>query len=710
MKNNGQYTDASRTLEELNLALDALIRMDKCEDLEPWNASERFDGFFIRNDVPPVLSKGMTDYLNDGLLTGSYSDYVNAYLDKPGMPFSINSNVVLCHRKFTNSNNYYYNYFYNSFDPVFDFQDYTSQGETYETYWKSDKFTSNDEIIGLYMGLALVGKYVDDETVLQKARDIATNMKNFAILNICGAALNRIFIMHYPDCERITDENGGNSVGYIYGLLGAWAKINDSNMSLASLFNSLNLPYTITMGAYASGVATYTNFDDPIDITIQLPTDLDIPLSFHLASYNRPLYSILVAISDRTGNFVKAYEALKSMGNEHQYDTFYMLLWAAINDKDLRMSKYGFRKEILLEQLLSAPCEGPYHYNFPNNQFPAGWACEYKFGASLEGQNGASDRTGVFSGADYMLLYNLACLAFPNGFEYNGETYKFPLYSNQINRSANNLSYPFFVLQHHFNIGQNPPTIIDILFGNSLPDIEITYESALQGTIADPEIIKAITSITSNMVVKNHYDFPSNMPPSIPVPPNLPGDVSLIAGENILLTDGFRVDAGAHFLARIESYSCDGKSYKNMQAPPWESSYSTCFFDTISSNPQRGRTPIYTDNDDYSKYNDEFDTPLWDDYYYPNDTTASPELAVGVWLNPNPCRNSSMLSLVSENDTYITIELFDMGGQKRATLFEGQSGTSSFELNIDMSLFAKGMYVVRIIGNGGTKVLKLVKE
>jgi hypothetical protein len=70
-----------------------------------------------------------------------------------------------------------------------------------------------------------------------------------------------------------------------------------------------------------------------------------------------------------------------------------------------------------------------------------------------------------------------------------------------------------------------------------------------------------------------------------------------------------------------------------------------------------------------------------------------------------------MLSLVSENDTYITIELFDMGGQKRATLFEGQSGTSIFELNIDMSLFAKGMYVVRIIGNGGrTKVLKIVKE
>ncbi len=32
LKDNGQYSDAAATLQELNLALDALIRMDKCED------------------------------------------------------------------------------------------------------------------------------------------------------------------------------------------------------------------------------------------------------------------------------------------------------------------------------------------------------------------------------------------------------------------------------------------------------------------------------------------------------------------------------------------------------------------------------------------------------------------------------------------------------------------------------------------------------
>lgn len=35
LKDNGQYADATNTLSELNLALDALIRMDKCDNEIP---------------------------------------------------------------------------------------------------------------------------------------------------------------------------------------------------------------------------------------------------------------------------------------------------------------------------------------------------------------------------------------------------------------------------------------------------------------------------------------------------------------------------------------------------------------------------------------------------------------------------------------------------------------------------------------------------
>jgi len=39
LNDNGQIASANATLSELNLALDALIRMDKCEDDIPWECS-----------------------------------------------------------------------------------------------------------------------------------------------------------------------------------------------------------------------------------------------------------------------------------------------------------------------------------------------------------------------------------------------------------------------------------------------------------------------------------------------------------------------------------------------------------------------------------------------------------------------------------------------------------------------------------------------
>jgi hypothetical protein len=119
------------------------------------------------------------------------------------------------------------------------------------------------------------------------------------------------------------------------------------------------------------------------------------------------------------------------------------------------------------------------------------------------------------------------------------------------------------------------------------------------------------------------------------------------------------------------------------------------------------RAPIVYSEDNYEE--EDFEMPLWDDYYYMYDTTAVTELAVGVWLNPNPCGNSTTLTLVSESEQFITIELFDMTGQKRATLFEG-TADNNLTLDVDMSFYAKGMYLLRISGAGGSKVVRFVKE
>ena len=285
-----------------------------------------------------------------------------------------------------------------------------------------------------------------------------------------------------------------------------------------------------------------------------------------------------------------------------------------------------------------------------------------------------------------MLLYNLACLSFPDGFEYNNQTYRFPYYVNLNDRHDVFTHYPY--------------TYVYSAQGAHMNNF---------GSVTHPEEIRAISTIESHIIVSNTTEIIYSKPQYENENLNFDeaGDVTLKAGESIKLTDGFRVDAGAHFLARIESYSCGGLSYKNMAAPPWSENYRGSYYDTLISVPMEKRTPIVYSEDNY--VDEEFDMSLWEDYYYMYDTTAVTELAVGAWLNPNPCGSNATLTVVSENEQQLTIELYDMNGIKRETFFNDIADLN-LNLNLDLSNYASGTYMLRISGAGGMKVLRFVKE
>jgi len=147
---NGQNDDAIRTLNELDLALNALIRMDNCESKAPWNCSQDYyDGFFTRCDVPPILSQPMMDYLNDGLETGSKPEYLSL-IDQgyKGFAFEIKPTHVNAASKYEDPANEMYqirsthpDIDNNYFIPL-----YNQHQEEYWDYWKAGNFTSNDEI------------------------------------------------------------------------------------------------------------------------------------------------------------------------------------------------------------------------------------------------------------------------------------------------------------------------------------------------------------------------------------------------------------------------------------------------------------------------------------------------------------------------------------------------------------------------------------
>jgi hypothetical protein len=497
------------------------------------------------------------------------------------------------------------------------------------------------------------------------------------------------FQMRYPTLEAISSGNGGISIGVIYGLDGANQKITGSDSFLSWYLNfvsSLNNLSVSTKSIYKIIVTALSTINGTVQI--------NLPNNNYtiILNYDRSMFSKLIATSDMTGSILTPSYALRTIGNENEWESFYMPLWAVINDKDLTKNTYNYPFSLLIEQLSSAPCGGPFHYSFSYNGVvydtcSQGWSNQYKFDAAIQAQYaGDENNFGVFSGADYMLLYNLACLAFPDGFEYNNQTYRFPYYVNLNDRHDVFTHYPY--------------TYVYSAQGAHMNNF---------GSVTHPEEIRAISTIESHIIVSNTTEIIYSKPQYENENLNFDeaGDVTLKAGESIKLTDGFRVDAGAHFLARIESYSCGGLSYKNMAAPPWSENYRGSYYDTLISVPMEKRAPIVYSEDNY--VDEEFDMSLWEDYYYMYDTTAVTELAVGAWLNPNPCGSSATLTVVSENEQQLTIELYDMTGIKRETVFN-DIADQNLVLDLNLSTYASGTYMLRITGSGGMKVMRFVKE
>lgn len=671
---NGQYLDAASTLAEINLALDAINRTDNCESDAPWfEKTDHLDGFFIRSDVPAILDMNMVDALNNGLNSGTFEEYIddlrNSQKGYLGKPYSINNSCVNTMSQYESNHNYYYEDKLSQ-NPYW-ITAYNNKEDKYWEYWKGGGFTSQDEIIGIYMGLGLVAGLVDDVNTVEKARGIASRMLDFARIHpACGGNYGYSsdilfctpYFMRYPDGSFISTNDGGLTYGFYWGIFASCAFINNTPT------NYYNSYLSTTREVYAASVLLYSILN----------------LSSGNYRYNSGLFSKLLAVSDLTGSmYISPPTAIRRIGNDFNWDHFYLMVWAVLHQKNLQNWSYYFNFNQLISDLETAPCGGPYRYIFEDGDslYSEGWACQYKYDASIEGQTWGDkdyDIIGVFPGADYMLLYNLACLAFPNGFDYEGQHYSFPYYINLNNRIISDAYLP-------------------IILSGPLSNVEI-------GSVASPEELRGISSISTDMIVSNQAML---YPNTTSFQAGVNGDVTLKAGESIKLTDGFRVDAGAHFLARIESYSCGGLSYKNMAAPPWNENYRGCYYDTLISVPMEKRAPIVYSEDNYEE--EDFDMPLWEDYYYMNDTTTTTELAVGAWLNPNPCGSSATLTVVSENEQQLTIELYDMTGIKRETVFN-DIADQNLVLDLNLSSYASGTYMLRITGSGGVKVLRFVKE
>jgi hypothetical protein len=494
---NNQDAAAYCDLQEASWALNQFLHyMDECEGLfgdcsnvHP-NYCDTWDGFFIRNCVPaefidPTEGLGFTGsdkwhhiLLNQDLSPNDqYSDghfgtfppghpgYLN-YLNFNGKP-----DILNC---------------------VYDQSSKPVDGK---------ENMSQDEAIGILLGLALVYQYIPD------------------LASTAGSLAHRI-IEHisHGDAWVIVDPNG-NAVAD-----GAYAIDYSFGFCLAGQYFGYN-PYSYTNpGFLCLNFQAKRNVWDGIGLTGYV-SEINCSMECTLAAIGNSwgIYlgpcSTTPLESTTMSAIINKCQTSYSAHNE----TFYCLLLNrlhpthTVSDEILR---------IAFAQLSSAPDEGPYFYDRSHYAFH-GWATSYRWHndtVTLSGMGPENDQTkGNFSGMDYMLLYNMYVLT---------------------------SGYPDIT-------GYYPRT--NVRLSANLP---IKFGTNCIGDIFNPQCMVACGHIESNAKIRSKVEFnfdQNELAPESQI--NSPGKVSYIA-KSINLMPGFQVEKNAEFHSKLVPVVLWDDSYK----------------------------------------------------------------------------------------------------------------------------------------------------
>ena len=360
---NGQYADAAITENELYLALKA-YKVYWDEKAEPyWNKPENFDGFFIRGSVPcdfldtadtwasgngfNVSGVSHLSLLNKGLDTNDvWNSTTSAFGSfQQGHPGYVDHRTSTACDGIMNSNP----------DIPTEFDGYPED-------------MSKDEAIGLMLGLALTAKYTQGTASHALADSISHKIVTYLLQS---------------------------------------GKLLDPDGSPVYSGTKKDRPWVFGSGIKAAGAAMTGNFYGLPSLTQKIMWKLFWWDSFSVD--NRGMVATLAALGNSWryyGIINKTAAGICNNTAKFNWDSFYLLLWEDLNNKNRCQNKQEQLLTKALGQLNTGPCEGPYNYG--NNHYASnGWAACYRWYKDNGDQTGADFYTGNYNGTDYMLLYNL---------------------------------------------------------------------------------------------------------------------------------------------------------------------------------------------------------------------------------------------------------------------------------------------------------------
>ena len=646
----GQYIDASATLNELNLAIDACIRCDMCENKSPWFlSSASLDGFFMREDIPLDFC-----YPYNPLLSSDPAPYTNRFRALNFQHY--NTDPV--------SPIYYSNpAFFHLYPGNPNWISNTHSRETPHPLPDSDleyymlEVMSKDEAINTLLGLAMVHKclpYGTQEQTREKAEMLADLIIHKLRNSNASNPEDRWWIIN-PHGNKVHDTAGGYSGFYARGIAGAGNYITGN-----TYWDATDEAVTFAPSVAGSILSPYTAF---------LLSDIwnNVCQMVRFGAMNDHMTMDLAAMADNwqiMGVPSTAF-SIDNISDHYNWETFYLLLFNFLHDKS-QMLQVLTKVE---DQLDAAPCTGPFKYE--GQLSGNGWASALKFHADVDEQNSGSWVDGNFNGIDYMLLYNLYHITMLN------EDNTMPPYINLVNRKLSE-AMPYCTGHHGMVLNSSP------VIGSMSRPITINAFSTIEST----QLLDTTVHFAGSVFSQSQL---SNCPPQGDY---YPSHVTYRAGEKITLKPGFKVMPGSYFHAYIQEFNCWDPVNKSGGGI-----YGADFYTPADSLLQ----PLLPMQSNFFSGQDGYLLTANAD-----DESSSMFGSAIAW--PNPFTDVFNITVKPDKPVWLYLHLYDVNGICVYSLQHYCSATGQQSLGIDVGWLSPGVYACVLRSENQSQTINIIKQ
>ena len=569
---------------------------------------------------------------------------------------------------------------------------------------QGNNIMSKDQIVNVFMGLMFIKKmfWATDGVIVNgeymnfhmKAVEIADKIANYIHLNYTSPTVSWNNYQIKNPCNGILASLGYDALFYSWPLCKAYNYITGGNITCNKILPGLN-PFAFPLPIFSKQF--FTTGNSVYDTYGEMNAHMQALLA--AMSNNFSIFPHFPVMYISINSWTVFNDAMLHQNSQGTILEIMPLIRAVLHGKedkvrDLFDIEGTTLKNYIYGMLQEMDCEGPRFYGpgDPENIGGTQWNSNERWEHCNNRIDGSPHGVfwGKYPGIDYMLLHNLYFLIWDTEteIEFTNNTNVVSYYGPMRNNATN------FPIYHS---GTN----------------------SYYGSTQDPRKMKAVDTLSYYGVVGQVN--------------SVYGNLTLQAGKNVEMTEGFDVLPGAVFDAYTKPFKCDDGSFQNRIADPNQQSSTTYDPEFLVKNAGNMTKEKYFDY--YGQfYNEgEVDT-LWSLYQYQqtlnydsiqkvladiytqvkaSEENQKTKILVKFDVSPNPFSSVLNLSYKLETVADVELSLYDILGKKydlpELSTQSGEQSAGTHELSVNTASLPSGTYFLRIRVGDAVLHRKLVK-